>query len=189
MRISEGGTNLTARNQPVRMCIARTLIQLMERTELDQIKITELVRKANVSRMTFYKYYRTKQAVLEDYMYEIVNAYMEDAKGRADIGEFHDLRHICHCFEFFKKYHRFILILVKANKYSVVIQAINDYMDTYVLSNSEYTRYELYYYAGALCNTYIKWIEGGMVEEPEEIARVVYSHVEKKRTGSIKSET
>ena len=68
------------------------------------------------------------------------------------------------------------MILVKANMYSVLIDTINDYMDQYVLPESQYSRYELYYYAGALCNTYIKWLEGGMTETPKEIATIVYKH-------------
>lgn len=179
MRQSESGTNLTARNQYIRMCIAETLIQLMASKSLDEITVTALVKVANVSRMTFYKYYTSKQEVLEDYMYEIMNAYVEETRQRNDIGIFHELKHICHCFEFFRTYSDSIQILVCANMYSVIINALNDYMDTYVLSSFPYSRYELYYYAGALCNTYIKWIESGMQETPEEIARLVYRHLGK----------
>ena len=50
-------------------------------------------------------------------------------------------------------------------------------MDKYVEPESNYSKYELYYYAGALCNTYIKWVEAGMIETPEEIATIVYKHL------------
>ncbi len=176
MRKSEGGTNLTARNQHIRMCIATALIKLMETKPLEGITITALVKEANVSRMTFYKYYTSKQEVLADYMYEIVNEYMMDMKVRTDIGNFHELKHICHCFQYFKQHSHLIMTLIKANNYSVIINAINNYMDTYVLPISPYSRYELYYYAGALCNIYIKWIENDMQETPEEIATMVYRH-------------
>lgn len=178
MRTSENGTNLTERNQYIRMCIARALIQLMEEKQLEVITITELVEKANVSRMTFYKYYKSKQEVLSDYMYEMVNEYMKDTKKRTDIGEFRDYKHICHCFEFFKQYSPFILTLINAGMYAVIIDALNHYMDTYVLPTTRYSKYELYYYSGALCNIYIKWIESGMKETPEEIAEMVYKHIE-----------
>ena len=71
------------------------------------------------------------------------------------------------------------MILANANMYSIIINALNNYMDGYVLPNFPYSRYELYYYAGALCNTFIKWIESGMRETPEEIATLVYRHLEK----------
>lgn len=177
MRLSEGGVNLTTRNQHIRLCIARSLLKLMEDKPFEKITITEIVNNANVSRMTFYKYYRSKLEVLSDYMYEIMNDYMKESKMRTDIGHFRDYKHICHCFTFFKQYSSFILTLIRANMHAVIMNALNDYMDTYVLQVSEYSRYELYYYSGALCNTYLKWIESGMQETPEEIATMVMTAV------------
>ncbi|MBE6024537.1 MAG: TetR/AcrR family transcriptional regulator [Cellulosilyticum sp.] len=177
MRQNGNGIPFTERNQYARMCIAKALISILEHKSMEDITITSLVKVANVSRMTFYKYYASKQEVLADYMYEIVHAYMEDAARRGDIGKFREQKHICHCFTFFKQYSHTIMTLVKANMYSVIINAINDYMDYYVLSSKDYSKYELYYYAGALCNTYIKWIEGGMAETAEEISTVVYKHI------------
>lgn len=177
MRKTEAGVKLTQRNQFVRMCIAKALFALMKKKPLEEITITELVKKACVSRMTFYKYYKSKLDVLEDYMYEIVNAYMEECKKRDDIGKLHEFKHICHCFEFFQQYSPFIQTLVNSNMYSVIINALNSFMDVYVLPQTIYSRYELYYYAGALCNTYIKWIESGSKESPEEIARMVYKNI------------
>lgn len=49
----------------------------------------------------------------------------------------------------------------------------------YVLPTSQYGRYELYYYSGALCNIYMKWVESGLKETPEEIAMVLVSSLEK----------
>lgn len=175
MRLSEKGTNLTTRNQYIRLCIAKSLLKLMEEKSFEKITITEVVNNANVSRMTFYKYYKSKQEVLSDYMYEIVNEYMQETKVRSDIGNFRDYKHICHCFGFFKQYSPFISTLIHANMHAVIINALNDYMDTYVLPTSQYGRYELYYYSGALCNIYIKWIESGLKETPEEIARMIVS--------------
>lgn len=177
MRKTEKGIQFTVKNQYIRMCIARALIHLLQHKGIEEITITSLVKMANVSRMTFYKYYSSKQEVLEDYMYEMMNEYMAAANQRTDIGRFREQKHICHCFTFFKEYSDAIMILVKANMYSVIINTVNDYMDTYILPASNYSKYELYYYAGALCNTFIKWIEDGMAESPEQIATIVYKHL------------
>lgn len=177
MRLSEGGVNLTTRNQHIRLCIARSLLKLMEDKPFEKITITEVVNNASVSRMTFYKYYRSKLEVLSDYMYEIVNEYMKESKMSTDVGNFRDYEHIWHCFSFFKQYSSFILTLIQADMHAVIMNALNDYMDTYILQASEFSRYELYCYAGALCNTYLKWIELGMQETPEEIATMVMTAV------------
>ncbi|MGE4352836.1 MAG: TetR/AcrR family transcriptional regulator [Oscillospiraceae bacterium] len=173
MRISKRGVSLTARNQPMRKHIAQSLIRLMETKALDHITILEIVKKANISRMTFYKYYGNKTEVLDDYMYEIVSDYVEDAHKETHAESFSDPDRICHCFQFFKQYSGFVLTLIKANMHSVVLNALNKYMDDYARLTSGKSRYDLYYYAGALCNTYFKWIEGGMKETADEIARTV----------------
>lgn len=176
MRETARGTQFTARNQYIRMCIAKALIHLLESKNLEEITITALAKAANVSRMTFYKYYSSKQEVLVDYMYELMNEYMESANRRRDIGHFQDQRHICHFFSFFKEHNKEIMTLINADMYSIVINAVNTYMEVYVLPESKYSKYELYYYAGALCNIYIQWLNNGMVETPEEIAMIVYKH-------------
>ena len=176
MRQSEGGTKLTQRNQPMRMYIATALIQLMETKKIEDITITELVKQANVSRMTFYKYFTSKEEVLSDYMYEIVNEYVEDIKVRQDVGEGQNIKRICHCLNFFKTYSPFILTLVKANMYSLIINEVNHYMEQYVAPTSTHSAYELYYYSGALCNVFVKWLESDMAEPPEKIAELVYNH-------------
>jgi len=177
MRQTESGANLTARNRHIRMCMARTLIELMGNKSLEQITVTELVKSANVSRMTFYKYYVSKVEVLKDYVYELMNEYVEEVSRRLDIGRFRELKHIAHCFDFFGKYSKELMILVHSNMYGAIISVVNDYMDKYVEPESRYSKYELYYYAGALCNTYIKWVEAGRLETPEEIAAIVYRHI------------
>ena len=181
MRKAESGTSLTNRNRYIRMCIAKTLIQLLAAKPLNEITVTALVKEANVSRMTFYKYYSSKEEVLSDYLYEIVNEYMQGLKQKEDIGGIHDLKHICYCLTFFKEHSSLIMTLVKADMYNVIMEALNNYMDQYVLPNSNDSRYDLYYYAGALCNVYIKWIERGAVESPEEIAEIVYKHLKRQR--------
>lgn len=177
MRETESGTQFTARNQYIRMCIAKALIHLLDHKSLEEITITALAKAANVSRMTFYKYYTNKQEVLADYMYELMSEYMEASSKRKDIGHFGEHKHIYHCFMFFKQHGKELMTLVKADMYSVIINAVNEYMELYVLPVSHYSKYELYYYAGALCNTYLKWLEGGMIEKPEEIAAIVYKNI------------
>lgn len=178
MRKTEEGIALTERNQLVRVCIGKALIQLLDTKTFEKITITEIVQHANVSRMTFYKYYKTKQEVLEDYMFEIVNAYYQDASCREDIGQLGDLKHICHGFYFFKQYSDFIMTLVKANQYVIIMNAINDYM-LYLAEDISFKRshYDLYYYAGAICNVYMNWVMNGMKESPETMAQIVHRNM------------
>lgn len=170
-----GLTNFTIRNRFTRSCIAEALLSLMKKKDFSSIRVTDIVKRAGISRMTYYKYYETKNDVLSDYLTEIVNDYISEVNSRTDIGHFHDRKRICHCFSFFEKHHAFFEILLHANLYSIIIDAINNYMDSYLVPEGTHSRYELYYYAGALLNVYIKWLAHGRTETPDEMAATVSS--------------
>ncbi|CQR25210.1 transcriptional regulator [Streptococcus varani] len=52
-------------NQITRESIETALLHLMEKKELPQISISELVKKAGVSRNAFYRNYKSKEEILE----------------------------------------------------------------------------------------------------------------------------
>ncbi len=179
MRITQDGIRLTKRNQHIRLHIAESLIMMMKKKQLEDITITELVKEAHVSRMTFYKYYRTKTCVLQDYMYEMVSAYMLDVEQKPEIGGFHERAHILHCFEFFREYREFAHVLILSGLQYIITNALNDYMDTYMTSDGNDAKYKLYYYAGAICNVYLKWVENECAESPEELTDMIYKILQK----------
>lgn len=63
--------NLTKANQEMnqltRESIETALLFLMEKKDLKQISISELVKKAGVSRNAFYRNYKSKEEILEIY--------------------------------------------------------------------------------------------------------------------------
>lgn len=165
----------TDRNRFTRMCIGEALISLMAQKPLEAIKISDIAKRAGISRMTYYKYYQTKVDILSDYLEEIVAEYRKQAASRKDVGQFHDYTHILFSLEFFDQYRHFLLTLVHANLYSIIINAINKYMAEHVLPQFEGSVYELYYYAGALLNLFLTWTDKEDKEPAQEIARIVDS--------------
>ncbi|BBF41585.1 transcriptional regulator, TetR family [Lachnospiraceae bacterium KM106-2] len=165
-----------------RTCIAEALLLLMKEKPLKEITVTALVERAGVSRMTYYKYFTSTEEVLEDYLYEMVKKYIREISEREDVGHFHDYVRIQYSFAFFGEYHEFFEILLKSNLYSIIINAVNQFMEEFVLKQVNHTKYELYYYAGALCNTFAKWIEDGRREPIAAIAKEIenYMRIEKK---------
>ena len=61
----------TEKNRETRRCIGEALLQLMKEKSLEEIRITDIVGMAHVSRMTYYKYYDHKIEVLSDYLDEL----------------------------------------------------------------------------------------------------------------------
>lgn len=156
-----------------RMCIAEAIIELMKTEDLKKIKISAVVKKAGVSRTTFYKHYNTLEDALDDYMNEIVAEYNVEKHKNSEITSLYDYKNILLTFNFFDHYAEFFMIITKQGFYSLLIDAINSFM-TKNFYSEKYNLYELYCYSGGLLNIFIKWEEQGKKESPEEIAQIVY---------------
>lgn len=171
-------SNKTKRNRFTRMCIGEALINLMEQRDYDSIKISDIVAKAGISRMTYYNYYHSKTDILEDYLQEMVADYLRSAnqaETNGKIGGFQDYEHILHALNFFDQYADFFLTLARAGLHSIIIDAVNRFMEERILPIYPRSVYRLYYYSGALLNTFLKWEENGKQESTEEIAEIIAS--------------
>ena len=60
-------------NAFINECITTALIGMMDRKAFDNITITELVKEAGVSRVSFYRNFESKKDVLEKYMDILIN--------------------------------------------------------------------------------------------------------------------
>lgn len=164
--------NHNKRTRFTRMCIGEAVFALMDKKPYEEIKVSDIVKKAGVSRMTFYHYYETKEDAVSDYFNEIVAGYIKDCAAKK-VGRFHDMKSIVHALKYFDQYAVFILKLVRAKLYYLIIDAMNNYMVERILPYYSIPAYELYFYGGALLNVFIKWEEGGKCETAEKIALTI----------------
>lgn len=167
------GKNFTKRNRFTRQCIGESMIALMKNKAYEEITISDIVKKAGVSRMTFYHYFQSKTDALNNYLHEIIECYLEECSRSVGITSFDDVTHVKHAFLFFDQYSDFFLTLAQANLHSLMIFAINDYMLRFVDPIYPRSAYELYFYGGALLNVFLKWEEGGKLESVDEIVNVI----------------
>lgn len=165
--------NRTERNKFTRMCIGEAIVSLMKNQEYDKIKISEIVKEAAVSRMTYYHYYETKMDALNDYFHEIIDMYMKEADKLGLVGKFHNYDSIKFALVYFDKYADFFLTLNNNGQYSVLIEGMNQYMNQHYSNKYTDNKYELYYYAGGLLNIFIKWQENGKKQSADEIAHII----------------
>lgn len=156
-----------------RMCIAEAIIDLMKTQELKKIKVSAVVKKAGVSRTTFYKHFNCLEDVLDDYMNEIVAEYSVEREKNSDIKSLYDYKNILLTIYFFDQYADFFKTVTKQGYYSLLIDAMNSFM-TKDIYFEKFDIYQLYCYSGGLLNIFIKWEEDGKQEKPEEIAQIVY---------------
>ena len=137
--------------------------------EYEKIKISDIVKTAGVSRMTFYHYYETKEDALSDYFHEIVAGYIRECRTEK-IGRFHNRSSIVHALKYFDQYEMFIGKLVDAKLQYILWDAMNDYMSKRIMPKYKIPEYELYFYGGALLNVFLKWQKDQKKESAEQIA-------------------
>lgn len=167
-------SNFTKRNKFTRMCIGEALTGLLKEKPFDKIKILDVVKKAGVSRMTFYKYFPSKEGVISGYLQEIVAEYIEEYGDSFSKG-YPNYENTLAALIFFDKYADFFLEAVHAGQYNHLIDAVNQYMEETVIPHYDIHPYQAYYYAGALLNIFIKWEESGKNEDADVIAKNITS--------------
>lgn len=166
-------------SQFTKECIMDALLQLMQTKDYNAITITDLTRRAGVSRMSYYRNYHSKDEILTDYMYRIITEYARELNFSTIRSGFQTYEHILQSLKYLKKYKDYVLCLQKANRSEILLQGLDRYMLTVAnaCEKTFFEKCELYYYSGALYNIFLHWIREGMQEDIETIAQVIYDHV------------
>lgn len=160
--------------QEAKIYIAEALISLMEHQTLEEIHIKDIVKRAGVSRMSYYRYFTAKEEILQFYMQYLFDEYMEQVERSEDF-VFRSYEHIRRSLEFFQQYKAYARCLHKAGMNGIMLDALNTYIRSLpTFDESKATRaYPLYFYAGALYNVYIEWILNDDGTTPEQLARII----------------
>lgn len=167
------GKNFTKRNRFTRQCIGESVIALMQTKNFEEITVSDIVKKAGVSRMTFYHYFDSKTEALNNYLHEVLQSYLEECSRSIGTDNFSDKIHIRHAFLFFDQYADFFLTLARSNLHSLILNALNDYMIRQVDPIYPRSSYELYFYSGALLNVFLEWEKNGKSESVDDIVDVI----------------
>lgn len=159
--------------------ISLALVGIMYKKEYESITIKEICEKAGVSRMSFYRYYNSKDDVFLDFcderFEEFYNEYL-----KSDFISLQDF--VLALFKFFKKYDRQLLILRRAGKEQILINQFNGYIK-YLLAhhNSQIVQAHAKnpligpMLSGGLYNILMLWLDEGMEKTPEEMTELVLS--------------
>ena len=155
--------------------IVTALLKLMQKKAFDRISITELCRKAGVSRMSFYRYFESKEDVLKKWCAGITDRFVAESgiNYRNDSMElyFNTL------FTQVLKYREMSFILQKNGLLWIVKDDIDRvFFETY---RDVYDEYKMHFITGGIFNVYTLWIENGLRETPEELALKLSEILEK----------
>ncbi len=124
--------------------------------------------------MTFYRYYNSLYEALCDYLSIIVMGYMIEGGTGDDPVVFMGLEHIEFSLNYFDCYSRYFILLKNHGLNSIMIDAVNDFMMKNIFPKKQIHIYEIYAYAGALLNSFLKWEEDGKKESAHDVALMIY---------------
>ncbi len=147
-------------------CIETALIQLLESKEMDKISISEIVKRAGVSRTAFYAHYQSKEDILKSALGDVIDQIILLTPGNPrDEGYWLPL------FTETKKYAHAFQLLLKAGLGDQILEEITA-RDLATVENSTYARYQEILWIGAVYNILVSWIKSGAAESPEDMAAI-----------------
>ena len=145
-------------HERVRFYIQEALLLLMEEKDYDKIKITDIIKRAGVSRSAFYRSYYWKKDILVDMCTRL--ALEEDRiKATDDV-----MKNWEYLFEHIKRHERFYTLMEKNG----LTEFLLDDMNKACFGLNEDT-FEPILWNGMIYNTCREWIRNGMKETPSEM--------------------
>lgn len=112
--------NANHSSQKTRNIIKKTFAEMLsEKKELAKISVSELVRRAEINRGTFYSHYDDIYAVAEDYENELISLFFSNAEliASTNTDKFIDLM-----FEYIKRNDEIYRMLCKSNDFVMIMQ-------------------------------------------------------------------
>ncbi|OPJ65144.1 TetR/AcrR family transcriptional regulator [Clostridium oryzae] len=155
------------------------LLALMTEKSYEEISITEICSRADLSRRTFYRLYKSKEDILKEYAEALCFDYFELFEKQKNLS----LTNVAKIFfSFWINYKGFLLTLHKEKLIHILLFKFNELLPkVYVkykahlleTKDKKSIEYVAFYNAGGFWNLLIKWLEDGCKKTPEDMAEVV----------------
>ena len=168
-------TRAIQENERVRKDLTEALFSLLKRKAFSEITVTDLITEAHVARISYYRNFSSKEAIVESYIDFIYRSLATDtnipafsmADSRTNL-----VKRFEHSFTCLLPHKAYILALYHNGFGSMVLEIINRSMEDIAgdMPYSSVERYRLYFLTGAAFNVLIQWLESGAVESPHEMA-------------------
>ena len=159
-------------NKLAKECMVTALIELMKVRDYHSITITDLTKKAGVSRMAYYRNYSSKEDIINKFIDEVgasIHEKLAAMPKSADIFDYY--------YELFTQlgtYNDLAITAYRAGLGELVLSQINKNMAlTFACDGSTFAdRYRHLYLAGAFYNIFITWLKNGQKEPVADMARL-----------------
>lgn len=159
------------RKTSTREYITQALFELLDKKDMKDITVCELVAKAGISRATFYRNYLDMYQVIDIQLAKIA----QDMTNRAMITS-DDIRdNTLQIFRLLLNYKESLQILIRRDMgdriYRALYQTTVEHIDQL---NAMDNRYQPHFFAGAACGMLTAWIRNEFLESPEEMLELFF---------------
>jgi len=166
-----------SQNRIAKESIFSALMILMEKEKFKDITVTELTKKAGVSRMAFYRNYKTLEDIIADYLDENFVGYA----GRL----LPDKAENCQpsvklFFTFFKGQAALTRNLINAGLTHLLLESCSNFLHSLSRNivcdrqlDPDVERYKIEFVAGGVYKVLIEWVKNDMKESEESMAGIV----------------
>ena len=149
--------------------ITTALLDLMEEKEYDDISIKDIVSKAGLSRVTYYRHFNSKEDILIRYLELAKKRFMDQTRLSSESNPENAEIAIYALFLFFKANMKINKCLRKARLDNELLKFLsNDFLLNLPVKLDKYVAY---FVAGALYNVLINWLDEYCKDSIEEVSK------------------
>ena len=153
--------------------IVQALFKLMSAYEYEKIGVTDIARKAGVGRATFYRYFKSKEAVIvyyfEHHRREFVFGQHIYPRCRDDY-----IQVVTKVLTVFKENKEPFKLLQRAHLSDIYLDFLNaHFAETFASEHPDKSPYLPYLYAGMLFNISMRWLKDDCAEEIPSLAALI----------------
>ena len=164
--------------------IKDALIAMLEETPLSNITITALCEKADVNRVTFYKYYRDPGDVLIDIgdaILEKVTRSGEEELSGEDNKLHHDVRALVDFVAENDKMFKIILVNADDDGFNgrLLKYSLDMYEERYDAGDKEFDHYRYMYMLGGIMGVLRSWVKYDNSASKDKIVDIIYKLINK----------
>ncbi|MBQ1334087.1 MAG: TetR/AcrR family transcriptional regulator [Clostridia bacterium] len=162
-------------NLRVKKAITDSVFELMKKADLREISVTDIIKRAGVARVSFYRNYCSKEDVLIKLVRDVLDEFRDTAD--YDLSNVYTPEHIRRCLAYFKKYGSYIVNLHKCGYGAMILSELNAFHESIAGSmpfNSA-DRYRLYTFVGALYNSAVVWLTEERPAPLERVSDTIFS--------------
>ncbi len=161
----------------LKKCLRDSYFLLLSEKSTENISISEIVKLAGLSRMSFYRYYQTKNDIVRQYIDDSSQEFIEELKINPIKTPQVPAAMI---FSYFRSNKSRIKIIIEQGlfhlffeSFSKFLQESNLVIDSKPKISEENLQYYYQYTSGGILNLIQGWVSGGMKESDEEMALVL----------------